>query len=129
MLLLLAALWGSTLAGLSPDAREALAADLGEVRSQGSANCPDQWLDASFVDMGCLLINSSKAYHWDAANIYCQRDENATLVEILSQEQLGFLRMKLTEHMEGHEGNKNCWTSGTDAGRNGVWRWANHTRL
>ena len=126
MLLLLAVLWCSTLptlATLSPNVKEAVPTTLEEVRDQDSTNCPDTWLDASFLDMGCLLINSSKAYHWDAANIYCQRDENATLVEIVSEAQLGFLRMKLTEQMTGHQGNKNCWTSGTDAGRNGVWRW------
>lgn len=88
-------LLGSTLAALSPAAREAIAANLEEVRSHSTGACPDKWLDASFVDMGCLLINSTKAYTWEGANSYCEGEENATLVEITSEMQFGFLQMQL----------------------------------
>ena len=48
--------------------------------------CPHNWVDATFVDLGCLP--------WEQANIYCH-EENATLIEILTEEQLDFVRMEL----------------------------------
>merc|ERR1712236_44979 len=52
------------------------------------SRCPDKWLDASFVQMGCLLFDSSKALDWDDANNFCQFDKNSSLVELKKVEQL-----------------------------------------
>ena len=54
--------------------------------------CPDGWLDASFVNMGCLLLDQSSSgklgnYTWDLANSWCQGFGGA-LVEIANEEQL-----------------------------------------
>ena len=32
-----------------------------------SATCPDKWLDASFVEMGCLFFNNTAAVDWEEA--------------------------------------------------------------
>merc|ERR1719402_427219 len=58
--------------------------------------CPEHWIHASLVDMGCLLFNSTYYYAWEGANVYCQSVENASLVEITTSEQMEFLQMELT---------------------------------
>merc|ERR1711874_697283 len=87
--------------------------------------CPEKWLDASFVDMGCLLFNSTRPYIWNDAVSYCQSESqpNTSLVEITTEVQLKFVQMEL-RILADHEGNKHWWTSGTDAGINGKWFWA-----
>ena len=86
-------------------------------------SCPDKWVDASFVDMGCLMFYSNSSMTWEEANVYCQESHKATLVEFGTQEQLDFVRMEL-EVLEELNGPKNWWTSGTDIGRDGIWYWA-----
>ena len=88
-----------------------------------NATCPghEGWLDASSADMGCVLFDVSP-YTWDAANNRCQT-LGGTLVEIENEKQLEFLQFQL-QFMEGLQGTRWWWTSGTDAGMNGVWRWA-----
>merc|ERR1711934_159578 len=89
----------------------------------GSGNCPDKWLDASFVDMGCLYFNSSATETWDAANSLCQIGSNSTLVDIATEVQLAFLQMEL-DLIADHEGaTHHWWTAGTDVGTNGRWFW------
>merc|ERR1719500_89196 len=83
--------------------------------------CPEHWVQASWVDMGCLLFNSTKLYTWEAANNYCQ-SEAASLLEIHTEEQFQFLQMQLNV-LEDHEGAKVWWTGGTDIGREGQWFW------
>ena len=85
--------------------------------------CPSPWLDGTLLDLGCLLFNSSKFYTWEEASVYCQGEENATLVEIWTDTQLDFIRMELRLLGEV-EGAKNWWTAGTDVGREGKWSWA-----
>ena len=72
--------------------------------------------------MGCILFNSSEAYDWEHAYDYCHRFENASLVEIRTEEQLEFLKMELLV-LENHEGRHNWWTGATDYGREGQWYW------
>ena len=60
---------------------------------------------------------------WEEANIYCQEIENGTLVQIWNQLQLDFIRMELG-FLYDHVQVPFWWTSGTDAGKEGVWRWA-----
>ena len=87
----------------------------------GQATCLEGWIDASSVNMGCILLDSSP-YTWDAANNRCQ-NLAGTLVEISNEAQLEFLMFQL-QFLEGLGGTKWWWTSGTDAGVNGVWKWA-----
>ena len=88
-----------------------------------TATCPEKWIDASFVEMGCLLFNSTTTYTWDKANNYCQSHHNATLLEILTEMEMAFIQMEANV-LGDHEGERDWWTSGTDAGRQGVWMWA-----
>ena len=86
--------------------------------SSGVGPCPDGWLDASFVNMGCLLLDSSSGelgnLTWSLAEDWCQ-DLGGALVEIEDGEQFEFLRLQLqlVEEEEGEE--RYWWTSGTDA--------------
>ena len=85
------------------------------------AECPEGWIDASSADMGCILLDRSPQT-WDAANNRCQ-SLGGTLVQINNEAQLEFLMFQL-QFLEGLGGSKWWWTSGTDAGVNGVWKWA-----
>merc|ERR1712045_685867 len=67
-----------------------LSQDGGEAQSQTKSNCPDKWLDASFVEMGCLFFNSTEGMTWEDANLACQRSSNSTSVVITSEIQMGF---------------------------------------
>ena len=86
--------------------------------SSGVGPCPDGWLDASFVNMGCLLLERSSGelgnLTWSLAEDWCQ-DLGGALVEIEDGEQFDFLRLhlQLVEEEEGEE--RYWWTSGTDA--------------
>merc|ERR1712156_1212662 len=88
-----------------------------------SGACPDKWLDASFMEMGCLFFNNTAAVDWEEANVVCKMTPNATLVDIQSEVQMGFLQMELNM-VEGIEGAKHrWWTAGTDVGIEGQWFW------
>merc|ERR1719450_2107389 len=87
-----------------------------------SSSCPPHWEQATWVDMGCLLFNSTTPLTWFDANTYCQTQENAALVEILTEEQHEFLQMQLSM-LEDHEEEKSWWTGGNDIGREGKWSW------
>merc|ERR1712133_192562 len=66
-----------------------------------SGNCPDSWVDASFVDMGCLYFNSTKAFSWDDSSSMCQTSTpNSTLMEFV-QMMMGVLA--------DHEGARYWW--------------------
>merc|ERR1719369_302420 len=86
-----------------------------------AGECPEHWVQASWVNMGCLLFNSTKDYNWEQANNYCQ-SEGASLLEVHTEEQFQFLQMQLNV-LEDHEGAKFWWTGGTDIGREGQWFW------
>ena len=50
-----------------------------------SGSCPEDWTDASFVDMGCLYFNNTERLDWMEANEYCQTrvpELNSSLVEL-----------------------------------------------
>ena len=77
-------------------------------------SCPDGWLDASFVNMGCLLLDQSSPgklgnYTWGLANSWC-RGFGGALVEIENEEQLEFLRLQLQlfEEEVGEERWRGC---------------------
>ena len=79
--------------------------------------CPSDWVQATFVDMDCLYFEPTERFSWDAAAAYCQTVQNASLLEIYTEEQFAFVQLNL-EMLEGH-----WWTGGTDAGREGEWIW------
>ena len=87
-----------------------------------SSACPDHWVDATLTGMGCLLFNSTTSYTWEEANNYCQRDENASLVEIWTSLQLDIIRTELIL-LTDHESARSWWTSATDLAREGEWYW------
>ena len=84
--------------------------------------CPDHWIRATFVDMGCLYVNRTAEVTWEDANRICQNveNQNAFLVEILTEEQMDFLVMVLDVIDEGSNW---YWIGGTDTGREGQWFW------
>merc|ERR1712126_436427 len=100
--------------------------DVFQVEGMSSGSCPSGWVDdASFVDMGCLFFNSTKALaSWDDSASMCQMaTPNASLVEILNETQMAFVQMNI-ELLEAHEAPRHWWTGATDVGINGRWIWA-----
>merc|ERR1719341_2090136 len=92
-------------------------------QSQETSNCPEKWLDASFVDMGCLFFNATEAITWEEANSICQRS-NSTLIDISTEVQMGFLQMELDVIANAEGAVHRWWTGGTDLGIEGRWIWA-----
>ena len=86
--------------------------------------CKDGWFDASFLELGCLLFNRTASLNWEEANVYCQKTEQAQLVEISNKEQLDFVQMEL-----GLLGGDYWWTSATDQGREGAYAWMGSLNL
>merc|ERR1712018_974324 len=119
MLLLLAALLGFASASVEklPPGGEA------SQDTRASGTCPDKWVDATFVDEGCLYFNNTESMTWDDANSMCQMVSKSTLLEITSEMQLSFIQMELAviEDIEGT--NHRWWTAATDVGINGQWYW------
>ena len=92
--------------------------------SYGNGACPEDWTDASFVNMGCLHFNNSERLDWMDANEYCQTqmpERSSSLVEIRTKEQLAFLRIFLDFDSDFAAGS---WVAGTDVGSSGRWFWA-----
>merc|ERR1719186_196062 len=87
-------------------------------------NCPNYWVDGTFVDMGCFLFNTTASMTLEEASQYCQGVENASLIEIHTQEQLDFFKMERFV-IEGSGARKSWWLGGTDRGREGRWFWMN----
>ena len=96
----------------------------GEAEGVSGGSCPTGWVDASFVDMGCLYFNSTKGMTWDDAVSSCHiATTNSSLVEITTEAQMDFVQMML-EMIEEHESARHWWTAATDVGINGKWFWA-----
>merc|ERR1711936_1399353 len=98
----------------------------GEAEGQSSGNCPGNWVDASFVDMGCLYFNSTAALSWDDASSLCQMGSGSTLLAITSEIQMDFIHMQL-DVITDHDGAFHYWwTAGTYDEKypdNGEWLW------
>ena len=83
--------------------------------------CLDGWIQATWVDLGCLLMNTtSELVAWTDANAACQAVENGRLVEIQTEEQFEFLKMEL-DAIDGKV--HDWWTGGNGLGREGNWMW------
>ena len=74
------------------------------------------------VILGCFYFNSSAKMTLEEADQYCQGVENATLMEIHSQEQKDFFVME-RDVIEAEGGRKTWWLGATDRGREGDWIW------
>eukprot|EP00091_Calanus_sinicus_P006968 TRINITY_DN17803_c0_g1_i1.p1 TRINITY_DN17803_c0_g1~~TRINITY_DN17803_c0_g1_i1.p1 ORF type:complete len:184 (-),score=43.45 TRINITY_DN17803_c0_g1_i1:78-605(-) len=85
--------------------------------------CPHPWVQATSYDMGCILFSYTMTLTWEQANVYCNAEENATLVKIRTAEQLEFLQMELYL-LEESVGKYYWWTAGTDIGSEGNWYYA-----
>ena len=85
--------------------------------------CPEGWLDASFVGMGCLLFHSENMSWVDGA-VFCGAN-NSHLLEIEQQYELDFVVAAL-EFLETETGTEDYWwTGGTDVHSEGTWYWTN----
>merc|ERR1711915_488033 len=123
--ILAASLFGSASASMPALPQEEVALmPPGKARSVSSGNCQNGWVDASFVDMGCLYFNSSTHVSWDDAVSSCHvATPNSSLVEITTEIQMDFIQMELGV-LADHEGPRHWWTAATDVGINGKWFWA-----
>ena len=63
--------------------------------SSSSSLCPSGWTDGSSAGLGCLHFNAETGMDWNAASSYCKATEGASLVEILTPEQMDFLMAEL----------------------------------
>ena len=126
MIALLAVVFASASASTFPYRKTAPLSQVqhGEAQSWTTSNCPDKWLDASFVDMGCLLFNTTQIGTWEEANRLCQMSSNSTLVDITTEVQMGFLQMELDVIANAEGTTHSWWTAGTDLGIEGRWIWA-----
>merc|ERR1711981_698502 len=94
-------------------------------QDKSTSSCPDGWVDATLVDMGCLYFSkpSSPGLTWDDANSMCQMGSNSTLLEITNEEQMSFIRLELAVIDGGQGVYSPYWTAATDVGINGQWIW------
>ena len=84
--------------------------------------CPSDWVQATFVDMGCLYFEQTEMLSREEAAAYCQTEQDANLVEIYTEEQFDYVQMNLElQELEGWA--PGWWTGGTDMGREGDWIW------
>ena len=117
MLLLLAASLALASASLPSLPRGGEAA-----QDKSTGNCPDKWVDATFVDMGCLYFNNAEALTWDDASSMCQMGSNSTLLEITTEMQLAFIQMELAVIEDHEDTNYTWWTAARDV-EIGQWIW------
>merc|ERR1712168_629233 len=85
-------------------------------QGKSNGNCPDKWVDATFVDMGCLYFNSSADMTFDDASSMCQMGSNSTLLAITSEMQMAFVQMELNVIADHEDASRYWWTAGTDVG-------------
>merc|ERR1719348_1084082 len=85
--------------------------------------CPEGWMDASYMDLGCIFF-ANRGFSWADADNYCQENSSA-LLEVYSQTHMDFIRSELFV-LENFVGEHVWWTGGSDVGREGQWYWT-HT--
>ena len=66
----------------------------GEVSSI-SGDCPDGWVDARSVSLGCLFFEGKTMSWWDAHFACRRRSKDAILLEVFKVEQLDYVRQKI----------------------------------
>merc|ERR1711973_558396 len=85
--------------------------------------CPEGWMDASYMDLGCIFF-ANRGFSWADADNYCQENSSA-LLEVHSETLMDFIRSELFV-LENFVGDHVWWTGGSDVGREGQWYWT-HT--
>ena len=90
-----------------------------------SSGCDKGWIDASFVNMGCLLIETKIITStWTSGKNFCE-EKNAALVEIHSTAQMKFVSGILNSYEEQMGTAEYLWLAGaSDAEEEGKWIWA-----
>ena len=73
--------------------------------------CPDDWIDASYMDLGCIMFKGTISMTAPEALEYCVSQYNSHLVEIFTPIQQEFLRTKAME-IEELSGTKRHWWIG-----------------
>ena len=102
--------------------KAAFASEVAENPSGDSGPCEPGWVDATDLDLGCLLIGNDYGTFQDA-NTFCYNN-SAHLVEIFTENQMDFMLMQL-EFLETVTGRGRAyWAGGTDWNREGQWYWA-----
>ena len=97
-----------------------------QVQSKTTSRCPQFWVDATDVKLGCLWFNVKEYMAWANAQEYC-RTKNVTdghLVEIYSQEQQDFLETKFLEFDLVFGIVRDWWIGLTDDLLEGRWLWS-----
>merc|ERR1712168_345397 len=89
------------------------------VGSLSESSCPQDWLDGSKVDLGCIYLLKSDLT-WQEGLEFCLSHGDAHLVEIKNQEQHDFIitAINITDH-----GNMFWWLGATDIDSEGDWLW------
>merc|ERR1712098_632428 len=81
--------------------------------SGDKVTCPEGWVDANDLDMGCLLMHHKELNHkvhtWPKSDEFCREfGENSRMVEVHSLEQKQFL-----DQLVASEGYYYHWTGAT----------------
>ena len=85
--------------------------------------CDDRWHDGSHLHMGCLLISKQTPFStYSEAVAFCGR-KNAHLVEIMTQEQLNFIREILKMVDKNGSSKSSNWWGGATEKEDGSWMW------
>ena len=90
-----------------------------------NSRCPEGWVDASTLGMGCLHL-LQQPLDWESAEALCKVMGGAHLVEIDNPDQLAFLQQGLnfvdgTSWVSHHY----WWTAANDRDLEGDWVWSN----
>merc|ERR1719369_362719 len=94
----------------------------GDGGGDDGGDCPEFWEPAHSVGLGCLLFYNGIAKHtWDQALQFCRTQENATLVEIMTEDQLAFIEMYMDLFSDLLPYPNTWWTGARDLG--GDWEW------
>merc|ERR1719309_1960392 len=96
-------------------------------QAHGLDTCPDGWMEAHGVDMGCLYFSHPKDHKsHDDAKAYCvEKHEEAYLVEVRSPQEETFLHLALQIMEEGSGVHETTWWNGATNGgvEDGPWYW------
>ena len=70
--------------------------NLHTIQEKPKSICPRYWVDATHLNLGCLLFNATSAMSWIEAQNFCGSTNSSTgkiahLVEIFTAEQQDFL--------------------------------------
>ena len=57
------------------------------IRFTSASKCPNNWIDAIDLDLGCLSFSDSEAMTWKESEMFCKNWNDSHLVEIFSQSQ------------------------------------------